>query len=285
MAKCEKCESDNLELIEKLENGQKRIRCTACGNIWLKGEPVAPPVPRIEAAWKRFPKAEGVQPDVLEAADRLKDEYLHSHPAPAQIAVDFREKYRHLFSQDGLTHLTGKDIRFFANANRAGNPGNMSVFNRTWNEMGEEAGTREVKAAIEYLLYGPAESRLEDRLTDLIEDRKRFGMMGFKEALLTKVLCMVEPDRWLPINKYTGQAGKKEIAKWVYDLDLPKPEKSSSTIGRLIVWSNDLLRELAGAGFQDTEHAAGFLWWAKDEMRLRAGEKPTGTADLESDSV
>ena len=91
-------------------------------------------------------------------------------------------------------------------------------------------------------------------------------MTGFKEALLTKVLCMFEPSRFLPINKYTGAEGKKEIAEWVYGLQLPSPEQTAWTIGRLIIWSNDLLLELAGTGFMDTEHAAGFLWYAKDRV-------------------
>lgn len=95
-------------------------------------------------------------------------------------------------------------------------------------------------------------------------------MPGFREALLTKVLCMVEPTRFLPINKYTGHAGKKEIAKWVYDLDLPRYKSVSWTIGRLIIWSNDLLLELAGDGFTDTEHAAGFLWF---RQRTRCAAK------------
>ena len=39
------------------------------------------------------------------------------------------------------------------------------------------------------------------------------------------MLCVVEPDRWLPVLKYSAAAdGKKEIAKLVYDLDLPPGE-------------------------------------------------------------
>ena len=36
------------------------------------------------------------------------------------------------------------------------------------------------------------------------------------------------------------------------------------TRGRLILWSNDMLRELVGDGFTNQQHAAEFLWWAKD---------------------
>ncbi|MFB7467698.1 hypothetical protein ACFCZ1_30110 [Streptomyces sp. NPDC056224] len=37
------------------------------------------------------------------------------------------------------------------------------------------------------------------------------------------------------------------------------------TRGRLILWSNDLLLDLAGEGFTNRQHAAAFLWWAKDQ--------------------
>ena len=102
---------------------------------------------------------------------------------------------------------------------------------------------------------------MDDRLTDLIEARRGIGMKGFREALLTKVLCMVEPQRFIPILTYTSKAGKREYAKWVYDLDLPEPAAVSWTIGQLIFWSNDLLVELAGEGFEHAEHVGEFLWW------------------------
>lgn len=54
------------------------------------------------------------------------------------------------------------------------------------------------------------------------------------------------------------------MAKAVYGLDLPSPDRVSWTIGRLIVWSNDLLRNLTGGGFAGQQHAGDFLWWAKD---------------------
>ena len=142
----------------------------------------------------------------------------------------------------------------------------MTVFNDEWNRLGPTEAARTVREAIAYLLYGPDNTFIEDRLTNLIVGRRGMGMKGFREALLTKVLCMVYPERMLPILMYTGLAGKKEIAESVYGLRLPAPESVSWTIGRLIFWSNDLIHELVGDGFVDTEHQAGFLWWAKDQM-------------------
>ncbi|MCW2676370.1 MAG: uncharacterized protein JWR70_1410, partial [Modestobacter sp.] len=119
---------------------------------------------------------------------------------------------------------------------------------------------------IEYLLYGPESLRLEDRLTHLIDGKKGLGFPSFKESLLTKVLCVVEPERYLPVLKYTSAAGgKKELAKLVYDLDLPPVEKAAWTAGRLVVWSNDLLRSLVGNDIPDLQQAARFLDWAKNQ--------------------
>jgi hypothetical protein len=140
----------------------------------------------------------------------------------------------------------------------------MAVFNQTWNEIGAEEGTRRVVEALDYLLYGPEDRPLEHRLSALIEEDK-MGMKGFKEALLTKALCVVHPDRFLPILKYTGKAGKAEVANLVYSIRLPDPDRSRHRIGYLITWSNDLLVELVREHFDDLIVAGSFLWWAKDQ--------------------
>lgn len=93
-----------------------------------------------------------------------------------------------------------------------------------------------MRKAVEYLLRGAS-------AVD-IEDQKSFGMKGFKESLLTEVLCTVYPDRYLTILKYTGVAGKREIASSLWGLELPDPETANWTIGCLILWSNDLLLAL-----------------------------------------
>jgi hypothetical protein len=284
---CPQCGSSEIDLKEVLEDERRRIRCESCGHEWLRGEArvVYKSTTSIDDLRLRFPSPDDVEASVAERAERLKREFLAANPSSTPQALDFRERYQRIFSRQGIEQAAPAELKYFANSNLAGNPGNMSVFNTAWNEMGEEEAARRVKGAVEYLLYGPEDSFLEDRLTNLIEGRHGLGMPGFREALLTKVLCMVEPTRFLPINKYTGQAGKKEIAKWAYDLNLPRPQSVSWTIGRLIIWSNDLLLELAGEGFQDTEHAASFLWWAKDEMRRRAGVEPSGTTDDDPDYV
>ena len=151
------------------------------------------------------------------------------------------------------------------------NPGNVSMFSRAWKRLGEDVAADRTRASISYLLRGPETVPLEDRLSHLIEDHAGTGMPGFKEALLTKVLCVMEPDRFLPILTYaTEETGKADLTLAVWGLHLPKVDLTSMQIGRLAVWSNDLLLELAGDGFTGPQHVAEFIWWAKDRVEHTA---------------
>jgi hypothetical protein len=197
--------------------------------------------------------------------EALKERFLVERPAPRPDVAVYWAKYQQIFSRSGLEVADPQDLKDFANISTGANPGNMSVFNTAWNDMGSAEASTRTKDAIRYLLYGPEQVPLEDRLTRLIEGDRGLGMPGFREALLTKVLCVVEPDRFLPIVKYTGIAGKKEIAERVFGLRLPPADSVQWTIGRLVLWSNDLLLSVLGGGFVDHPHAASFLWWAKDQ--------------------
>ncbi len=287
VVECPNCSSSDLDLVEDLDDGRKRVRCNSCHHEWIRGEAkrVFKTTATFEDLRKRFPSPDDIAPDVVRLVADLKAAYLLEHPTADARALEFRDRYGRMFSQSALPTASPDDLKYFANANLAGNPGNMSVFNTAWNDMPDGEAAQRVRESIDYLLYGPSDTYLEDRLTDLIHGHRGLGMIGFREALLTKVLCMVEPSRFLPINKYTGQAGKKEIALWVYGLRLPDPGAVSWTIGRLIVWSNDLLYEATGSGFGNTEHMAGFLWWAKDEMRRQSGMQPAGDQMMESDLI
>ncbi len=284
---CTNCESDDLELVANLEDGRKRLRCCSCGQEWVRGEakPVRRPLDTVAALRQRFPSPEDAHPDVLARAERLKGAFLQSKPRSRPEVGAYWARYQQVFSEEGLRTADPQDLKDFANSNIGANPGNMSVFNTAWNEMGPELAAERVRESVGYLLYGPETTPLEDRLTHLIDGHRGLGMTGFKEALLTKVLCVVQPERFIPIVKYTGQAGKKEIAKLVYDLDLYDPERVSWTIGRLILWSNDLLHHLVGEGFQDMQHAAEFLWWAKDqELASTRGQASVSSAGTDGSS-
>jgi len=162
-------------------------------------------------------------------------------------------------------------LKSFANTSTGANPGNMSVFNRAWNELGDESAADRFRSVVEYLRRGPDEVPLEDRLSRLIDPEDNVGMTGFRESLLTKVLCIVEPERFLPILIYSSEAGgKRQIAESVFGLSLPPAAaKTSMTRGRVACWSNDLLVRALGDGCVDLQHASSFLWWAKDQTPVQ----------------
>ena len=263
---CPLCSSDELTVVPG-QGGGRRVTCEDCGYAWVSavdGDD-ARRGPSPKELRGRFPSAGDVDPAARARAEQLKRDFLHRRPLPQPEVAEYWARYQRIFSPQGLLAADPQALKDFANSNVGANPGNMSVFNTAWNETGPEAGAERVREVVRHLLHGPVDVPVEDRLTDLVEGHRGLGMTGFREALLTKVLCIVEPDRFIPIVKYTGLAGKREIAEAVYGLELPQPERVSWTIGRLVLWSNDLLRELVGDGFADMQHAAQFLWWAKDQ--------------------
>ncbi len=265
---CGSCGTDEfVELSENMPDGRKRLKCTQCGEQWVRGEAVARSValPTLSEIRARFPQPGDVEPALLDRAQKLKARFLSDVPEPDPRVAPYWSKYQEAFSAQGLPSVHPQTLKDFANSNIGANPGNMSVFNDAWNEMGPETAATEVRQMVDYLLRGPERVPIEERLTHLIEGSKSFGIKGFKEALLTKVLCVVEPDRYLTILKYTGIAGKREIARSIWGLELPDPESVTWKIGRLVIWSNDLLLALIGDGFETQQHAAAFLWWAKDQ--------------------
>jgi hypothetical protein len=265
---CPVCGDDDLMGVEQLSDGRLVVRCLACDHEWVRGEsrPVATPVvaTTYESLKLGFPSAEDVRPEVRARVSELAAEFRRDSPATHPDVALYWAKYQQIFSTDGLWTAEPDDLKAFANSSIGAHPGNMSVFNSAWNEAGPEKAAARLRSTIDHLLRGPAGTRLEDRFTDLVEERKGLGMTGFKESLLTRVLCVVEPHRFLPLLKYsTPSGGKKEVAALVYGLDLPDREKVSWTIGRLVTWSNDLLVDLLH-DFTDLQHASQFLWWAKD---------------------
>ncbi|WP_432161653.1 hypothetical protein [Streptomyces tendae] len=268
LAMCPLCsEDEDIEVVRSLDGGRRVVR-HRCGYEW---EPPAPARPQGQSTRSfgdleaRFPKPEDVGPEVRERVARLKARYLDTRPDFDPEVAAYWSKYQEVFSPRGLRTCNPRVLKDFANSEVGAHPGNQATFNSAWNAMGDAAAAESTRQTIEYLLYGPDDIPLADRLQHLLTGAKPFAMTGFKEALLTRVLCVVQPDRFLTILKYqTDAGGKREIARLVYGLELPGPETVNWTLGRLILWSNDLLHTLVGDGFANQQHAAAFLWWAKD---------------------
>jgi Zn ribbon nucleic-acid-binding protein len=269
---CPKCNSEDITGTPQADS-RLLITCANCGHQWVRGEarrdPSRPAVQTIDSLHAAFPTAADVRPDVRERLELLTSEFLLDRPETDPGIAAFRERYQELFSRDGLSTAPPEELLHFATSDTLASAGNMSGLNRAWKTQGPDTAAHKIRESIEHLLYGPESLRLEDRLTQLL-DGKKIGFPSFnKEPLLTKVLCVVEPDRFLPVLKYSAPTdGKKEIAKLVFDLDLPAAEKTANTIGRLAIWSNDLLRSLVGNTIPDLHQATKFLAWAKTRPAL-----------------
>ena len=83
------------------------------------------------------------------------------------------------------------------------------------------------------------------------------------DGVLAEVRRLQNVEHMAPL-----EALRTVYAKLVFDLDLPPAEKVAWTIGRLIIWSNDLLRSLVGNDIPDLHHATQFLAWAKTRPAL-----------------
>jgi hypothetical protein len=270
---CPKCNSEDINGTPQADS-RLLIHCNDCGTEWLRGEarrdPGRPAVQTIDSLHAEFPTAAAVRHEIRERVAILQSEFLLDRLEPDPEVPDYRKRYQELFSREGLSTAPADDLLTFANSTTIASAGNMSGLNRAWKTQGPDKAAQKVRESIGYLLYGPESLRREDRLTQLVDGTKGLGFPSFnKEPLLTKVLCVVEPDRWLPVLRYSAPTdGKKEIAKLVFDLDLPPAAKSSWTIGRLATWSNDLLRSLVGNDIPDLQLAARFLAWAKNQPAL-----------------
>lgn len=263
--------------------------CSLC-----KPQPPAAEPPTLVQVKAQFPTPGLVAAPTQERVGDLKERYLQLQPEPDPAAAPFRAKYRQLFSAEGLAGCSPADMWTFLTSTVLADPGDRRGIYGTWKEVGERAATQSIRDTIEYLLRGPASVGEEDRLSELV--RSDFGTKGFKEALLTKVLCVTQPERFLPLVVYSGTWGKRAIATEVFGLALPVAAASGMTRGRLAYWSNDLLRDLAGPEFVDTEHAKHFLWCVLQEVRgqpsIFAGSARSGPrldtvdlTDLDADAV
>ncbi|MFC5141328.1 hypothetical protein ACFPK1_24030 [Actinomycetospora rhizophila] len=228
------------------------------------------PLEDVETARARFTAtADMVPPERWRIIEALRREFLTDFPHPDEEAGRYRDVYRQAFEADALPYTTPVALKDFANSKVVARPGNMSRFNDEWRALGNVRAAEAFRGVVDHLLRGEDPPAPEDRLTELITSDDAPAMPGFREAMLTRVLCIAEPERFLPILIYTSPAGgKREIARQVFGIELPSPETTSQTIGRLAYWSNDLLVELIGNRFVDLDHARQFLWWVKDHPDL-----------------
>lgn len=71
---------------------------------------------------------------------------------PEPEVVEYWARYQRTFSSEGLPQAAPQDLKSFANTSTGARPGSMSVFNKTWNDEGDEAAAARLRAVIEHLL-------------------------------------------------------------------------------------------------------------------------------------
>ncbi|AXT85154.1 hypothetical protein C6I20_08125 [Aeromicrobium sp. A1-2] len=270
---------DDVFLVSTLPDGRKEARCDDCNFTFVYGAPVVEkkPAPRKRASsaakpskptvvpavvvQKRFPTAADVTPEAERRAFDLTQQFLATVPPAddAQVA-SYWAKFAWVFSEAGIDKAVISDLKLFVTDPTGAALGDTTELDKAWLLLGEFESARRIRAMIAHLIRGTG--AVEDRLTDLVEGHRSNTMPGVGEPALTKVLAVVQPERFLPLVTYDT---KRATLAAVYGLELPKVDPTSWTIGRLAVWSNDLLVELLGAGFTDMRHAVAFLRWAEDQ--------------------
>ena len=209
-----------------------------------------------------FPKANQIQADVAARLVDLKAHYLLMQPEPSREAHEYAARGRAIFgSPEGLAAATPDDLRAFFTSSVMAAPGPLVAFYRGWRENGPEATAASLRVTIEHLLRGSGDE--ESRLTNMVGHTYGVGVV-----LLTKVLCVMQPQRFIALLPYASSngKGKQDIGRVVFGLPMPDPDSTGMSVGRLAYWSNDLLRDsldlLPGRAFVDLEHANQFLWHA-----------------------
>jgi len=202
-----------------------------------------------------FPTVDQVSAATSIELAELKACYLLVQPEPRPEVYEYAARNRAMFSAEGLHHVSAH-----------GCPGPpRDVLQGLEGEWARGNGCQpppddRVPAA----WSGRRPGVEEDRLTQMVED----GTYGVGIVLLTKVLCVMKPDRFIALLPYASGngKGKQDIGRVVFGLTMPSLDSTGLSIGRLAYWSNDLLRDallaLSGPAFIDMEHAKEFLWGA-----------------------
>lgn len=249
---------EDVEVLEELPDGRKRARCPDCDYAWVHG--AARPDSAFRTAKPTFhpmPTTDKVSPEAMARVGRLKSAFLSQEHAGLDPRVPaFWTKYQYMFSEEGLPAASPADLRAFGKDTSGSNLGIQAMFLSAFDQ-NPEYGAAQLRQVVDYLLRGTDKS-LEDRLTDLVNGKLPFSFPGFKELLLSKVLSVMHPERFLTLLTYEQ---KTLAAKKVFGIDLPPYDRAR--IGHQIVRSNDLLAELAGDGFLHRPHSGEFLWWVQ----------------------
>lgn len=192
-----------------------------------------------------------------------------------------REELLHVLSLESLraaiTHPETFDLAAFRRiaSTAYGGAGNQGQIN-SYLSGGPET-IPALARAIEHLLYGSADE--VDRLDDVL-DNPEWKVRGFGEALATKCLAIVYPERWIPLFIYRGENGKRAVMR-LPELPVEPLDERGKSRAQLTKESNDVLHELLLPYYGDDSWGAmAFLWWLLKQKEDDEELIPPGT-DIE----
>lgn len=257
--KCPHCGSERVELRASVGGTGKRFRCDSCLKAWTTGtgsRSGRSGGARGSSRNPGFPSTAVLTPE--EAQERF-EMLLSAHARAGATATDtertWREEMRAKLARDAIATAGLPVFKEIATSKNVATTGPQTAFYKELNKLGDDEGGRKARETAEFLLYGD-DGSLSERLTALIGGER--GMPGFREALLTKILAIAEPTKFLPILTAKGKAAFVQHI-WGVRLELDKKQ----TAGDQVVATNDALVERLAPTFPDLLDAAAFLWWSQ----------------------
>ena len=132
---------------------------------------------------------------------------------------------------------------------------------------------------IRHLLYGPGDEL--DRLDDVL-DNPEWKVRGFGEALATKCLAIVYPERWVPLFVYRGENGKRAVMR-LPELPVEPLDERGKSRAQLAKESNNVLHDLLQPYYGDDSWGAMvFLWWL---LKQKEDEEELIVPDLDIEEL
>src|SRR5690606_13966904 len=99
---CSTCGSDDVDLLDVLSDGSRRVSCVVCGSWWVRGAASTPTCPRPLPTFGELRTTCTSPADVarerVEHARRFKVTYLAGSPTPDPAVAPFWAKYQRIFS-------------------------------------------------------------------------------------------------------------------------------------------------------------------------------------------
>lgn len=174
-----------------------------------------------------------------------------------------RDELSESLSKSALEHPDRDRLKYLVSTNLYGSPGPQSTFNKYLNDA-TEAELARLGETLRNLLYG-ADSG--DPLGARIDAALDADIAGLGEAIVTKMLSLVHPERFIPVfvTQSARAMGKKALMSHpALELEFP----DAGTRGELAVETNDLLRERLEPWFGDDTFAMKeFLYWLNGQVK------------------